>query len=401
MRRILNITPDMHANRMNDVVLVGGGHSHIQVLEAFAAEPLPSARVTVLVDTPIAVYSGMVPGFVAGQYTAEELEIDVAPLARRAHARLIIGRAVRVDAAERTVTLADHSVVSYDVASFDIGSIVIGLDLPGVREHAFATRPIDAFVRSIDSLVNDARRRKSDEPFRVVVIGGGAGGVELAFTLQQRLARDSASEVQVMLIDNGDRILKRFPDSLVRRVERLCRARGIEIRCNRKVTAARADGITFADGEEIACNALIWVTGSICQPIFRESGLATDQRGCMRVRSTLQSEQHDDLFATGDCATLIEHPDTPKAGVYAVRQGPYVAHNLRAWLSGTPLEPYTPQSDFLMLLNTGDGGALGAKWGWSFGGVWVMRLKDRIDRRFMRRFQVEGTEARGHGGRSG
>ena len=138
------------------------------------------------------------------------------------------------------------------------------------------------------------------------------------------------------------------------------------------------------------------MTGPTCQPIFSESGLATDERGFLLVRSTLQSEQHDNLLATGDCATLIDHPDTPKAGVYAVRQGPFIADNLRAWLSGEPLRPYTPQGDFLMLLNTGDGSALGAKWGWSFGGGWVMRLKDRIDRRFMRRFQLgaEGTEAR-------
>ena len=259
---------------MKDVVLVGGGHSHIQVLEAFAAEPLRNARVSVVVDTPIAVYSGMVPGFVAGQYTAEELEIDVRPLARRANARVIIKRAVGIDAQQRNVLLEDQSVVSYDVASFDIGSIVIGLDIPGVREHAMPTRPIDAFVRRIDALVEDARHWKSDGAFRVVVIGGGAGGVELAFTLQQRLARDAAVDVRVMLVDNSDRILKRFPDSLVRRVERLLKARGIEIRCNRKVTAVKAEGVTFADGDEIACDALIWVTGSICQPIFRESGLA-------------------------------------------------------------------------------------------------------------------------------
>ncbi len=102
----------------------------------------------------------------------------------------------------------------------------------------------------------------------------------------------------------------------------------------------------------------------------------------------LQVAGHDDLFAVGDCATLIEYPATPKAGVYAVRQGPYLARNLRAALADQPLEAYQPQRDFLTLLNLGDGTALGAKWGLSFAGRWAMRLTDRIDRAFMRRFQV-------------
>lgn len=371
-----------------EVVLVGGGHAHIHVLEGFAADPPPDARLTVVADTPIAVYSGMVPGFVAGQYTAEQLQIDVGPLARRANAEVVVARAVGVDPAKRRIELEGRPPISYDLVSFDIGSIVRGLDLPGVREHALPTRPIGVLVERVDEMIERARQFKQGEPFHVMVVGGGAGGVELAFTFQHRLARETQARVRVSLLDSRADILTGWPRSLVGRVGRLCDERGIDILCNRRVAAVEPRCVVLADGQRVDCQAMIWVAGATGQSVFVDSGLATDSRGFLRIRSTLQAERHDDIFAVGDCATLIDFPNTPKAGVYAVRQGPIVTDNLRAVLAGEALKPYRPQADFLMLLNLGDGRAVGAKWGRSFEGRWVMRLKDWIDRRFMRRFQI-------------
>ncbi len=378
----------MSAGRPREVVLIGAGHAHVHVLEDFAAHPVPGSRVKVVADTPIAVYSGMVPGLVAGQYRPRDLEIDVRALARRARADVIIARATGIDTSNSRITLQDQSPVHYDIACFDIGSTVVGLDLPGIREHALPTRPIGLFARRVDEIVERARRHDQDTPFQVVVIGGGAGGVELAFTLQRRLASEGNGWVDVALLEKGSRILFGYPESLVRRVYRRAEARGIRIRCNRQVVAAEKEAVTLGDGERLPCQALIWVTGAVSEPIFTESGLPTDDRGFVRIRSTLQVEDHDDLFAVGDCATLIDYPQTPKAGVYAVRQGPIVSDNIRALLTGAPLRPYKPQSDFLTLLNLGDGTALGTKWGRSMEGAWVMKLKDFLDRRFMRRFQV-------------
>ena len=371
---------------VRQVVLVGGGHTHVQVLRRFAMEPPSATHLTLIVDTPIAAYSGMVPGFVAGQYRAEELEIDVVPLARRARARVILARAVGIDAAHRLIEVEGRPPVRYDVASFDIGSTVAGLDLPGIRDHAVPTRPIGRFVQRVEGLIE--RLRETGEG-RVVIVGGGAGGVELAFALDHRLkAGGEGAPAPVTLLQDVERILPGYPEPLLRRVHRCAERRGIEILCNRRVASAQEGSITLEDGQSLACQALAWVTGAVSQPIFRRSELPTDDRGFVLVRSTLQVKGHDELFAVGDCATLIDHPDTPKAGVYAVRQGPYLSDNLAAFLEDRPLGTYRPQRDFLTLLNLGDGTALGAKWGRSFEGPWVMRLKDRIDRRFMRRFQA-------------
>ena len=343
----------------HDLVLVGGGHTHVQVLRAWAMAPVPRVRLTVIVDRPVAVYSGMVPGFVAGQYRREELEIDVRPLALRAGARFVVARATGLDPRARRVCLDGRPPVPYDTASFDVGSTVSGLDLPGVPEHALATRPIGRFVRHLEALIAQARGRAG---FRLVVVGAGAGGVELAFAFRARLAREGVHDPAVLLLEAGSRILPGLPAGTVRRVERNARARGIAVRPDAPVTGVRPGTLELAGGEALPYDGLVWVAGAASLPLFRESGIATDPQGFASIRPTLQLLEHDDVFAVGDCAHLAASP-VPKAGVYAVRQGPVLVRNLRARLAGGRLVPYRPQRDFLALLNLGDGEAIGAKWG--------------------------------------
>jgi selenide,water dikinase len=370
---------------LHDVVLVGGGHSHVQVLRSWAMSPVPGARLTVVVDQPIAIYSGMVPGLVAGQYRRDELEIDVWPLARRAGARCVVSRATGVDTTEHRIVLEGRPPLRYDTASFDVGSTVSGLELPGVREHALPTRPIALLVARVALLVDRLRAR---DRARVVVVGAGAGGVELGLTLKARLDREGACDSHVTLLEQGESVLAGYPRSAARRVERQARARGIEIRRRVTVTGVERDHVRLDTGERLACDAIVWVGGAASLPLFAASGLPTDARGFVRVRPTLQVVGHDELFAVGDCASLEGHPGLPKAGVFAVRQGPVLAHNLRARAGGGTPRRYRPQRDFLSLLNLGDGRAIASKWGLSAEGRALFRLKDWIDRRFMRRFQV-------------
>jgi selenide,water dikinase len=300
---------------------------------------------------------------------------------------VVLARAVGLDIAGGRVVAQGRSPIRYDVASFDVGSGVAGADLPGVKKHALPTRPIGPFVRNVDAAVEQMARESAQRAPRIVIVGGGAGGIELAFTLEHR-ARKLGSEPRVTLLHNSPRILPTSGPRLAARAQRQAARRGIEIRVNVTVTGARAGAALLDDGSEVECDLLVWVAGAAPHPLFLDSGLETDDRGFVLVRPTLQVVGHDNLFASGDCATLVEHPDTAKAGVYAVREGPYLADNLCAYLAGAELRRYSPQHDFLSLLNLGDGTALGGKWGRSFEGRWVMRIKDRIDRRFMRRFQV-------------
>jgi len=379
---------------IREVVLVGGGHSHVQVLRRLAMEPLPDAHLSLVVDTPVAVYSGMVPGFVAGQYDPSELEIDVLPLARRAGARVIFGRAVGIDADQKRISVEGRAAVAYDIASIDIGSTVSGLELPGVREHALPTRPISLLVERIDELITRARRHPTDRDFRVAIVGGGAGGVEVAFCLHERLTAETGRRPAITLIHSGREILNGYSRSMVRRVRNEAGKRGIEVVCGQRVARVSATTVDLESGESLPADRIVWVTGATSQSIFTDSELPADERGFILTRRTLQVDGHDDLFAVGDCATMIDFPETPKAGVYAVRQGPFLTDNLRRLLEGTPLRRYRPQSNFLTLLNLGDGTAIGGKRKTTFGGRRAMKLKDWIDRRFMRRFQVLDGDGR-------
>ncbi|MCB9723590.1 MAG: selenide, water dikinase SelD [Spirochaetaceae bacterium] len=378
---------------------MGGGHAHVQVLRAFAMRPPPpDVRVLLVVDRAEAIYSGMVPGFVAGDYEQAELTIDVWPLARRAGTGVIRAAALDLDPVAHTITLEGRPPLHYDVASLDTGSSVRGLDVPGVREHALATRPIGDFVRALDARA-DALAALG-RPVRVEVVGGGAAGTELAFTLEARLAeRGVAASVGLVSADReplGDaRPLAR------RAVLREARARGLALRLASRVVAVDATGLTLvsATGDETyrPADLVVWATGAAPGAFPRGGGtsrLPIDAHGFLEVRDTLQTTGFDDVFAAGDCARLVDHRWVPRAGVYAVRQGPVLERNLRARLEGRALERYRPQRDFLALLHLGHGRALATKWGLVARGRLPLVLKDRIDRRFMARFQVLRPDGR-------
>ncbi|MGH0037440.1 MAG: selenide, water dikinase SelD [Myxococcota bacterium] len=370
----------------SDWVLVGGGHAHVQVLRRFAMRPLEGVRLSLVVDRAEAVYSGMVPGLVAGDYRPCELEIDCVPLARRAGARVVLASALKVDPARRRVHLEGRPPIAYDLASLDVGSGVRGLELPGVREHALATRPIRDFIDRLGERLARARTQCPGRALRLGVVGAGAAGVELAFTLRSRLEAEGGA-FEMTLLGEGAEPLSGSAPRVAARVRRELDRRGIRWRGRARVEAVEKDALVLADAR-LACDLAVWATGASPQPLGAASGLALDERGFVRVGPTLQVVGEDDLFAVGDCAALDDHAWVPKAGVYAVRQGPVLDANLRARSEGRALRAYRPQRDFLALLNLGGGEALASKWGLCAVGRWVGRWKDRIDRGFMEKFQV-------------
>ena len=388
-----------------ELVLVGGGHAHVQVLRRWAMAPVPGVRLTLVLDRAEAVYSGMVPGLVAGDYGAEQCEIDLVPLARRAGARVVLAAATEIDAQARRIALEGRPALAYDFASLDVGSTVRGLAVPGVSDYALATRPIRDFVDRLDAAILRATERAAGlgaaergeaqrgeaSVLRVVVVGAGAAGVELAFTLEARL-RAQGVRTEVSLVTETAEILPGAAHGLRRRALAEAAARQIRVIANARVERVGERAISLSGGAEIACDLAVWATGAAPVSVITASALPKDAAGFVRVRATLQVEGHDTLFAVGDCAALASAPWVSKAGVYAVRQGPILDANLRLALSAEPLRSYRPQRDFLALLNLGERRALGAKWGAALAGARVWRLKDAIDRRFLRRFQVLGAD---------
>jgi len=349
-------------------------------------KPIPDVRLTVIVDRYPALYSGMLPGVVAGEYCLEETIIDLRPLCLRAGARCFLGRVRRIDADGRKIEIDGRPAVRYDLASIDIGSSIRGHTLPGVKEHAIATRPIGRFMSTLDEAL--AKAAHSPEPLKVVVVGAGAAGMELALCLRNRLG----DEAMITVLTRGPSVLEGINRRLGSRLTEAAHAQNIRIQTQVEVHSVEADRVHAhsADGESIQLPAhlTIWATGAAPAPLGAQSNLPLTEEGFIRTDRYLRVVDQENLYAVGDCAVPDHAPQLPRAGVHAVRQGPVLDTNLRAQCLGRPLKPYRPQSDFLALLNLGDGRAAGGKWSLAASSRLLRRLKHRIDQRFMERFRV-------------
>ena len=357
------------------LLLVGGGHSHLFVLEALARHPEPGIELIVVAPAPLATYSGMVPGVLGGRHPLRAAQIDLRRLAERAGGRFIAASAVAVDPRRRQVTLSDGSSLSYTLVSFDVGSrtapIPADADAPLI-----AIKPMDAAVAAIE------RATGSNAAAQAVVVGAGAGGCEIALALAARM-RGRGS---VTICDRTPRPLPELAPRAASLVERAFAAAGVTWVGGRDAATLRADGVHLDDGTLLPADVIVAAAGAIGIELFAAAGLAVDRRGFLLVDDTLRSRVHPAIFAAGDCATLESAPALPKSGVYAVRQGPVLAANLRAALRNAPLQAFRPQPRTLALLNTADGRAILTYGIVALHSRLAWHLKDWIDRRFIRRF---------------
>ena len=171
--------------KIRELVFLGGGHTHALVLLRWSLNPVEGVQLTLVNPEPVAHYSGMLPGFIAGHYAAEELEIDLVRLAKRAGARFIIDSATGIDRDSRRITFAERASIAYDTVSLDTGVTSSLPCLPGYVELAQPAKPLGKLASSWDAFVSDAvMGRKSA---RVAVIGGGVAGVEIALAAAWRL----------------------------------------------------------------------------------------------------------------------------------------------------------------------------------------------------------------------
>ena len=377
-----------HVPVLKDLVLIGGGHSHVIVLKRLGMEPVPGLRVTVIAREVHTPYSGMLPGLIAGHYGFDDVHIDLGPLARFAGARLYHDEAVGLDLAGRTVQCRSRPPVAYDVLSIDIGASP-ALNAAGAAAHAVPIKPIATLVDRWERL--QARVRAASRALQVGVVGAGAAGVELVLAMQHALQRMQnaagrpAAVPTFHLFSATDRILPTHNRRARAGFERVLRARGVQVHAGARIAAVRPGAIVVEDGSEHAVDEVLWATEAGAQAWPREAGLAVDERGFIRVADTLESTSHPGVFAAGDIAAVVNHP-REKAGVFAVRQGPPLDANLRRAVRGAPLRPFRPQRRFLSLISTGDRYAVASRGPWALAGRRVWTLKDRIDRRFMTRF---------------
>ena len=345
----------------------------MHVLKALAQEPLPGAQVTLVSPFSRQIYSGMVPGLVAGHYTPDDCAISLTALAARAKVRFIQSAACAMDARTRTVRLQNDQVLHYDALSVDTGPVMDRKVIPGAEVHALFVRPIEDFIVMWDELFALTQR----QILSVVVVGGGAAGVELALSLQYRLGE----RARVSLVTGGPPPLPSHPPRVQARAQRALKRCGVTV-LEDACTAIADNHVQLGRGMRLECDAAVLAVGASAPVWLQGSGLALDPLGFIAIGKTLQSTSHPEVFAAGDVASNATRP-TPKSGVHAVRAGPPLALNLRRFMAAGPLEPHRPQRLSLNLLACGERYAI-ASWGpWSAEGRWVWWWKNRIDLGFV------------------
>lgn len=381
------------------LLLVGAGHAHLEVLRRCAEErrskDATEFDLTVVSPVPRQVYSGMVPGYLAGTYALDEISVAVAPLVSRAEGELIEGAASALDPTRRTVRLRSGREIEYDLVSFAVGSTTAGIDREEIAEGAVPVKPLDRVVelsRRLQALKDSdpapALARNDEEgtgsrPPKAAVVGGGAAGYEVALALRAALG----AEAGIHLIERGPRPLDEYPERFRKKALAALARKRIAAIIGEGVERVLSDQAVLDSGREIASHLTVWLAGAVAWPLFQSAGLPLDERGFLLLDDSLRSVEDRRIFAAGDCGTMKNYPRTPKAGVYAVRQAPVLWQGLRAALRGEKPPTYRPQEGFLSILNLGDGRALMHWKGVVVEGRAVFLLKDWIDRRFLAKYR--------------
>ena len=364
---------------MKQLVLLGGGHAHVHVLKDFAANPPADTRVTLITPYLRQVYSGMLPGWIAGHYTLDDCIIPLAPLADAATARLVENTCRQIDFSSSEVVCESGERIQFDYLSIDTGSVANAF---AGADRMIAIRPIEKFITAITHLKQQvALRHQQGQCTRIAVIGGGAGGVEIALALQFSL-RECGVKTTIISAANT------LPGRVGPRIRRALDQAGVLLHSGAAATAVDDTGVRLANtnGQHLPADFVIGALGAATAAWPRATGLACDGDGSILTNDKLQSISHPQVFAAGDCAAMQAYL-RPKSGVYAVRAGPPLANNLRHALTSGGLESYTPQARSLYLISTGGKHAIGAWGGLAWEGDWVWRWKDRIDRAFMAKYR--------------
>lgn len=383
------------------VVLVGGGHSHALLLHYWAKNPLPGVRLILVSDRPYAPYSGMLPGHVAGFYSFEDCHISLPHLAQRAGAEFRCDRVVGLDLSQNHIHCEQGPPLPFTWLSLNIGSTPHRTHIPGVAHHTISPKPVPDFLRAWHHILETASQ-PSPPHQRLVVVGGGAGGVELLLAMQTRLAQVAQTHspsnplASFTLLHRGSHLMTGHNPKVQACFHRLLQARGVQVYLNHSVDRIEVAhphnptaGFTLHtdQGLTVQGDRIIWAVEAIAPTWLHTAGLATDDRGFVLVGDTLQSLSHPHIFASGDIAHQHHHP-RPKAGVFAVRQARPLYQNLRRVLQQRPPRSFRPQAQILALVGDAQGRAVASKgnlywppspalWWW----------KDWIDRRFMALFQ--------------
>lgn len=375
---------------MKKLLLIGAGHAHVEVLRQFSLHPAANAAITMVSPQRQMTYAGMLPGLVAGHYTAGQCQVDLGPLAQKAGIELLADRVVGLDAEGQVAMTASGRPLEFDFASIDIGVTPFAPEVPGLRRFALLAKPVEVFLEGWNRVRELAREGGLS---RLTVVGGGAAAVELMLAMQHRLRRElpqsAFGDFGFSIVTEGPRLLDELPEQLGLAVEALCVARGISLLRGATVKLVERDGLLLSNGAQLASDITVWASGAYAARWLAAAGLACDMGGIMQTDASLRSLSHQRIYGAGDCSMPEQRP-RPFMGICGLPQGPALAANLRHALASQPSLRWAPPPDERAMLS------LGARLAFGMRGAAMLntphwfnwRWKDWVDRRWVRRFRV-------------
>jgi pyridine nucleotide-disulfide oxidoreductase family protein len=375
--------------KLKNIVLIGGGHSHAIVLKLFGQQPLQGVNLTLVTPAKYTPYSGMLPGHIAGFYSYSQCHIDLQRLCKFAQAQFFIDAVVGLDLQKQQVLCANQTAIDFDLVSIDIGSTPAKLSVLGAAEYAIAAKPVGQFLENWYQLQKQVNTHPQAQ-LSIAIVGGGAGGVELALSMRAGLAKLTRN-FEVHLWQRTGEVMPSYHPTVRRLMQKTLIEKGVTLHLGESVCEIAPITpeklmVKCDSGLKVECHQVFWLTQASAADWVKDSGIGTDDFGFILVNDYLQSVTHPHVFAAGDIATMSNY-HLPKAGVFAVRQGQPLFENLRRVVTGKSLKPYQPQKEYLSLIGTGDGRALASRGNFTLPPhplLW--RGKDCIDKRFMAQF---------------
>ncbi|MBC7740959.1 MAG: FAD-dependent oxidoreductase [Bdellovibrionaceae bacterium] len=361
------------------ILLLGGGHAHIQVLHALAKFKGPATKLTLVSDVIEAPYSGMIPSYLADIYNREQLQFNLKEICIRYGFNFIHDSAVQINASENNVHLASGQIISYDFCSINIGIEPQSIMTGPTDEDLIYLKPISQLLQHWDRIKN----KSAASITHIAVIGGGAAAFEIAVACRRHF-KNPHCRIQIItgvrgLLAGENARIQRWALASLKYLQ-------VEIISERKVSQVKDSYLILNDGQKIKKQICLVATSAKAPPLLRNSNLPVNENGFVIVERDLRVTGFKNIFAVGDCSEFSAQP-LPKAGVFAVREGPVLIANLKKLLVNSPrLKDYKPQSRFLKIMVSGENIALASYGRWSAKGKLAWILKDIIDRRFMKRF---------------
>ncbi len=370
--------------KKKDLVLIGGGHSHVAVIKSLGMRSLPNVMTTLISEDTYTPYSGMLPGLIAGHYSFDDCHIDLRKLCQWAGIRFIRSSVQQLDSASNKIICQQHPPLRYDLLSINCGSLPLLHTIKDAYTYGYAIKPVKKFLQHwlawLDSI------KLTNKPQNIIVVGGGAAGIEILLAMHYRINQTTSIQANFTLVCADEHILSSHNQQVQNFFQHHLKTKNIKVITSHRVTCSTTNKLLLNTGQSLDADFVTWTINAGAQPWQATSGLKCDNKGFIQVDKFLRSISHPDVFAVGDSAAFTPNP-LPKAGVYAVRQGPILSKNLRATLQQHDLKTFKPQHHFLSLLATGERHAIASRGALFAKGKLIWYWKDFIDRQFMARFK--------------